>query len=82
METNKIKALSLEEFKKKLKTKCVNVNLENYTVVYFTQHTTGMVMVDISIFDGQCNLITDCCDRPKYTLEESYEMYLKLLALI
>lgn len=76
------KPLSKEEFLAELNARCLHVNVCEYTVVWFTLHRTGMVIIDVTIHEKSCDVLVSCTDRPKYTPEDAFEIYLKLLALI
>ena len=64
-----------------LQTRCISVHVQDHVLVWFTQLRESLVMIDTTIHDEEHEVVLSYYDRPKYTHEQAWEIYLTLFRL-
>ena len=72
---------TLEQFMFYLQTRCISVLVQDHVVVWFTQLPESLVMIETTIHDEGQEVVLSYYDRPKYTPEQAWEIYLTLYGL-
>ena len=72
---------TLEQFMSYLQTRCISVLVQDHVVVWFTQLKESLVMIDATIHDEEKKVVLTYNDRPKYTPEQAWKIYLTLYRL-